>query len=96
MHRILYCVNMQATDAGSEVKKPIAAKKRRLEQYFLDFGQKDMTCKSCNSCGFVYSVGLEDDEKMHALFHKTYTFGVAFMVRPSSFIICTGAPGNFP
>ena len=76
-------------DAESVAKRPKTAKRKRLEQYFLDFGQKDTTCKRCDGCGFVYSVGLEDDEKMHVSFHKTYTLGVAFMVRAQSCAPCT-------
>ena len=55
--------------------------KRILGQYFLDFGQRDFTYKTCRACGLVYAAGLDEDEKVHAKYHKNRLSGIAFQVR---------------
>ncbi|GAA0175293.1 acetyltransferase [Lithospermum erythrorhizon] len=53
-------------------------KKRSYAQLHLEIGQSDFLLHSCKICGFKYSLGHEDDEKVHKKFHKNYTHGIPF------------------
>ena len=46
-------------------------KKSRLEQTFLDLGQKNFDLKTCKLCGMMYAPGKEEDEKIHSKVCKT-------------------------
>ncbi|KAH0434811.1 hypothetical protein IEQ34_026747 [Dendrobium chrysotoxum] len=54
------------------------SKKRRYEQYHLDFGQSDFILYSCSVCGLMYSRGVEEDERVHRKFHQDYDRGIQF------------------
>ncbi|KAG9135701.1 hypothetical protein Leryth_002430 [Lithospermum erythrorhizon] len=53
-------------------------KKRSYAQLHLEIGQSDFLLHSCKICRFKYSLGHEDDEKVHNKFHKNYTHGIPF------------------
>ncbi|GBG90723.1 hypothetical protein CBR_g51231 [Chara braunii] len=48
------------------------------EQYFIDAGQSDFTCTTCDVCGLVYARGVEKDEKVHARVHRRHLEGIRF------------------
>lgn len=54
----------------------ILNKKRSYAQFHLDLGQSDFLLHTCSVCGFKYSPGDKDDEKIHKTFHKNYTRGI--------------------
>jgi len=58
--------------------RPTEPKKARLEQTFLDFGQRDIGPISCAQCGMMYSRGVAEDEALHAAHHKSKVGGVDF------------------
>lgn len=67
-------------------EQPVDKRKRRsYAQVHLEFGQSDFLLRTCSACGFRYTPGNELDEKSHARFHKNYTLGLPFKVRPSEF-----------
>lgn len=41
----------------------------KLQQTFLDFGQRDFDRKTCKVCGMVYAPGVPADEKLHKQVH---------------------------
>lgn len=51
------------------------------EQYCLDFGQKNIDPVRCNTCGMLYVVGEETDEKQHAKYHADFNEGVRWPVK---------------
>lgn len=51
------------------------------EQYCLDFGQKNIDPIRCTTCGMLYVVGEESDEKQHAKFHSEFDEGVKWTVK---------------
>lgn len=51
------------------------------EQYCLDFGQKNIDAIRCATCGMLYVVGEESDEKHHAKFHAEFDDGVKWSVK---------------
>lgn len=55
-------------------RKPLLMKAN--EQYCLDFGQKNIDPIKCNTCGMLYVVGEESDEKQHAKYHSEFDEGV--------------------
>eukprot|EP00249_Psilotum_nudum_P018619 c26889_g1_i2 orf=877-2010(+) len=61
--------------------KKISCPKRGLRQYFLDLGQSDFSYTTCQICGLLYACGQEDDEKLHATFHKNCLVGIRFKVK---------------
>eukprot|EP01117_Protostelium_nocturnum_P000071 TRINITY_DN10160_c0_g1_i1.p1 TRINITY_DN10160_c0_g1~~TRINITY_DN10160_c0_g1_i1.p1 ORF type:complete len:482 (-),score=148.76 TRINITY_DN10160_c0_g1_i1:21-1466(-) len=45
----------------------------KMEQSFLDFGQKDFGKRhTCQACGMNYHKGVEDDEDLHKTFHRRW------------------------
>jgi len=44
--------------------------KKQLTQIFIDAGQKDLKVNKCPLCGMEYTVGLEQDEKVHSKYCK--------------------------
>jgi len=44
-------------------------KKRVLTQMHLDFGQKNFHSTQCATCGFVYTPGKNEEERLHAAHH---------------------------
>lgn len=51
------------------------------EQYCLDFGQKNIDPIRCATCGMMYVVGEESDEKQHAKYHAEFDEGVRWSVK---------------
>nr|CAG4716207.1 unnamed protein product [Naegleria fowleri] len=45
---------------------------KKLEQLYMDCGQKSFTSKRCTSCGMVYMNGDFQDEKVHQQFCKSF------------------------
>lgn len=60
-------------------RKPFLMKSN--EQYCLDFGQKNIDPIRCKTCGMLYVVGEESDEKQHAKFHRQFDDGVRWVVK---------------
>jgi hypothetical protein len=53
---------------GIGLRSPV---KRKLEQMFLDFGQKNLESITCRECGMMYAPGVESDEQLHKQFHSS-------------------------
>lgn len=51
------------------------------EQYCLDFGQKNIDPIRCKTCGMMYVVGEESDEKQHAKYHAEFDEGVRWSAK---------------
>lgn len=64
---------------GNPKRKPFLMKSN--EQYCLDFGQKNIDPIRCKSCGMLYVVGEESDEKQHAKFHREFDEGVRWSAK---------------
>lgn len=60
-------------------RKPLLMKAN--EQYCLDFGQKNIDPIRCTTCGMLYVVGEESDEKQHAKFHAEFDEGIKWSVK---------------
>ena len=60
-------------------RKPLLLKSN--EQYCLDFGQKNYDPIRCETCGMLYTVGEETDEKQHAKYHAEFDNGVKWQVK---------------
>lgn len=60
-------------------RKPFLMKSN--EQYCLDFGQKNIDPIRCKTCGMLYVVGEESDEKQHAKFHRQFDDGVKWVTK---------------
>lgn len=60
-------------------RKPLLVKAN--EQYVLDFGQKNIDPTRCVTCGMLYVVGEESDEKQHAKYHSEFDEGVKWPAR---------------
>lgn len=43
---------------------------RRLVQMFLDVGQKNFHSTTCSECGFVYTPGKKEEERLHRSHHQ--------------------------
>ncbi|GBN56089.1 hypothetical protein AVEN_60826-1 [Araneus ventricosus] len=41
------------------------------EQLIIDADQKEIGAKICKTCGMIYTIGQEEDEKLHAGYHQT-------------------------
>lgn len=52
--------------------------KSSADQMILDAGQKKIGCYPCEVCGFLYTRGDSEAEKVHEKFHKQYLGVVAF------------------
>lgn len=63
---------------SSPTKMP---KKRKLEQLFLDFGQRNLESTTCAECGMVYSVGVPSDEQLHRQYHGSRAATLRIPVR---------------
>jgi hypothetical protein len=44
--------------------------KKKFTQLHLDIGQKNFHSSTCRSCGFVYTAGDPEEERLHDLHHK--------------------------
>ncbi|KAJ1920964.1 hypothetical protein H4219_001017 [Mycoemilia scoparia] len=44
----------------------------KLEQTFLDFGQKTLEPHTCPDCKMTFQIGKDDDEAFHKTYHKAY------------------------
>ena len=44
--------------------------------------QAGFNIKSCKTCGMMFTVGLESDEKLHSAFHSHSLKGIRFQARP--------------
>lgn len=42
-----------------------------LNQYQIDAGQKEFGAKQCTKCGLVYTVHEPEEEKLHAIYHRS-------------------------
>lgn len=60
-------------------RKPLLVKAN--EQYVLDFGQKNIDPIRCATCGMLYHVGEESDEKQHAKYHAEFDEGVKWPMK---------------
>ncbi|XP_055935190.1 N-acetyltransferase ESCO2-like [Argiope bruennichi] len=49
------------------------------EQLIIDAGQKEIGAKICKTCGMIYTIGQEEDEKLHAGYHQTYLINLKFL-----------------
>lgn len=63
----------------SRQRKPFLM--RANEQYCLDFGQKNIEPKKCATCGMLYIVGEETDEKQHRKYHEELSQGVKWSIK---------------
>lgn len=54
---------------------------RANEQYCLDFGQKNIEPTKCATCGMLYIVGEETDEKQHRKYHEELYQGIKWTVK---------------
>ncbi|GBN90797.1 N-acetyltransferase ESCO1, partial [Araneus ventricosus] len=48
------------------------------EQLIIDAGQKEIGAKICKTCGMIYTIGQEEDEKLHAGYHQSYLINLKF------------------
>lgn len=53
-----------------ERSKKSESKEKKLTQMFLDFGQKNFFSTTCGECGFVYTPGKKEEERLHLSHHK--------------------------
>lgn len=44
--------------------------KKKFTQLHLDIGQKNFYSSTCKSCGFVYTAGDPEEERLHDVHHK--------------------------
>lgn len=51
-----------------DLEKPVIQKK--LVQMFLDVGQKNFFSTTCSECGFVYTPGKNEEERLHMSHHN--------------------------
>lgn len=71
---------------SNRARKPLLMKAN--EQYCLDFGQKNIDPIRCKTCGMLYTVGEESDEKQHAKYHAEIDEGIrwpAKLERPKKY-----------
>ena len=59
--------SIKATKSTQNVLDP------KLEQMYLDFGQKSFGQTVCDGCGMMYFPGKDEDEKEHKKYHKKST-----------------------
>lgn len=45
----------------------------KLEQSYLDVGQRNFGSVTCEGCGMLYNPGKPEDEEVHTKFHKKVT-----------------------
>lgn len=45
-------------------------KGKKMIQMFLDMGQRNFFSKTCSACGFVYTPGKKDEERLHNSHHN--------------------------
>ena len=76
---------------SSPTKMP---KKRKLEQLFLDFGQKNLESTTCAECGMVYSVGVPSDEQLHRQYHGSRAATLRIPVRSLALVPPTISPNR--
>lgn len=50
----------------------VICKPKKLQQLFLNVGQKQRYAVTCGVCGCVYVPGVEDDDKLHVKHHAAY------------------------
>ncbi|GFT70669.1 n-acetyltransferase ESCO2 [Nephila pilipes] len=48
------------------------------EQLIIDAGQKEIGAKMCKTCGMIYFIGQEEDEKLHSGYHHTFLINLRF------------------
>lgn len=70
-------------EQGKKTQTPSRSSKRSLgklssDQMLLDAGQKKIGSHPCEMCGFLYTRGDSDAEKVHDKFHKQYLGVVSF------------------
>lgn len=58
------------TTTTSKTSSVPIQKKPKLQQLFLDFGQKSFSRVKCKECGMMYAPGRDEDEAAHRLFHR--------------------------
>ena len=58
------------TTTTSKTSSVSIQKKPKLQQLFLDFGQKSFSRVKCKECGMMYAPGRDEDEAAHRLFHR--------------------------
>ena len=56
-------------------------KKPKLQQLFLDFGQKSFSSVKCTICNMMYAPGKEEDEISHRIFHRQSLQPILFRSR---------------
>ena len=84
--------NSNRTIAANKCRRSTTKKKPKLQQLFLDFGQKSFSRVKCNTCGMLYAPGKEEDEIAHRSFHRQSTQPVIF--RPRNEDICCWRRGG--
>jgi N-acetyltransferase len=57
---------IKLTKNSKQTKKP------KLQQLFLDFGQKSFSSITCKICHMLYAPGREEDEAAHRSFHRRF------------------------
>lgn len=76
---------MPVNDTSPSIRRSVRKRKPLLvkanEQYVLDFGQKNIDPIRCPTCGMLYVVGEESDEKQHAKYHSEFDEGVKWSVK---------------
>lgn len=72
-------MNTSIQRRSTRTRKPLLMKAN--EQYCLDFGQKNIDPVRCHTCGMMYVVGEESDEKQHAKYHAELNEGVRWSVK---------------
>lgn len=62
-------VNKNNSEKTRSAKKS-GGQERRLVQMFLDVGQKNFFSTTCSECGFVYTPGKKEEERLHLSHHE--------------------------
>lgn len=61
---------------SSQTPAATAKKRRKLVQLHLDCGQRALGARPCGQCGFLYTVGVSEDESEHRRHHDEWQNGV--------------------
>ncbi|GFQ77548.1 n-acetyltransferase ESCO1 [Trichonephila clavata] len=72
--------NQQENNQSKSKKAPlnIMDTSKAGEQLIIDAGQKEIGAKMCKTCGMIYFIGQEEDEKLHSGYHQTFLINLRF------------------
>lgn len=68
--------NLKARKDVSPSSSPVSGK---MEQMYLDLGQKDFGHVTCQTCNMVYTRAQPEDEADHLKFHRKFVTGLRFL-----------------